>query len=96
LGGIAIRIDELACLKLMHQKIAPNTFSMEHYSRVFHVLTLGPCTTKEIRAFTGLNAKVVDHILHNLEHNQLIALRDDRIHLNRTEEWLFAHSGGHR
>jgi len=98
-GGIAIRLNELAALKIMHQKIAPNTFSMEHYSKVFNVLTLGDCTIHEISQFAELNEKTVEYLIQNLAQNHIVNRNDHIVHLNCSPQWLLSQlqkNGGHR
>ncbi|MDO8625255.1 MAG: hypothetical protein Q7R47_04175 [Candidatus Diapherotrites archaeon] len=74
----------------MHQKIAPNTFSMEHYTRIFHALTLGPCTRIELCKLCALDEKTIAYLVQNLDKNQLVTQHDTHVRLNTDHEWLLA------
>ncbi|GEM_PF-4488418 len=87
-----MRLKDLAMLRVMHAKIAPNTFSMDHYCKVFHFLTLGNCTIKELCRFTELNESSIEHLLSNLQTHQIIHRHENTIRLNDSVEWLLQYA----
>jgi sugar-specific transcriptional regulator TrmB len=68
-----VKVSELALLKIMHQRISPNTTGMEYYSRAFSALLLiEQATVHDLCRLTELDYQSVSHLVKNLEKEEII------------------------
>ena len=84
-----MNIRELAALKIMHGRVSQNTFSMEHYARVFHALCIiEQGNAKDVSKVCELDEKCAVYILSNLHKYELVQNVFDEARIRVDEESL--------
>ncbi|MBU0635988.1 MarR family transcriptional regulator [Candidatus Micrarchaeota archaeon] len=86
---IGLNIGELALLKVLHERISPNTFSMEHYARTFSAfLVLEKASVQDLCRLTDLDAQSIQYLVKNLLEADIIHPHNGEFTINLSSQKL--------
>ncbi|MFH0955230.1 MAG: hypothetical protein V1777_03945 [Candidatus Micrarchaeota archaeon] len=84
-----MNVLELALLKIMHERISPNSCSMEHYAKTFHALCISEQANRyDIQRLTGVDPKCAEHVLQKLAGAGIVSRDNGEFTINLQTEKL--------
>lgn len=84
-----LTICELALLKIMHERISPNSMGMEYYARAFFALCLiRKASIRDVARITELDYKAAAHLLQNLQKANIVRESENEFEINLEENRL--------